>query len=86
MSEGSLYLLIQDIDKHIEEIINNKLDINLIKQFLTFRNEVILKYKPLSNKDWTIQNKKISEAIIKMNWNQIYIWSILITTGITILN
>lgn len=68
MSEGSLYLLIQDIDKHIEEIINNKLDINLIKQFLTFRNEVILKYKPLSNKDWTIQNKKISEAIIKMNW------------------
>jgi hypothetical protein len=85
MSEGSLYLLIQDIDKHIEEIINNKLDINLIKQFLTFRNEVILKYKPLSNKDWTIQNKKISEAIIKMNWNQIYIWSILITTGITIL-
>jgi urate oxidase len=68
MNTENLYTAIQEIDYEISLTTNHPSNRPVVERLLGMRNRLILKYKPCSSVDWTIQNKKALKRIKEFDW------------------
>jgi len=72
MNASSLYSIVQDIDEQIGSIKFQRSNAETIKRLLELRNNLIQKYLPSHDYDWTIHNKKAQEALRYFQWDLIW--------------
>lgn len=67
-----MYSLIQELDQQIGQLKLENKSAFVLANLLEIRNNLLLKYKPNPNKDWTITNKQALKVLEYFSWVAIY--------------
>ncbi len=72
MDTESLYSVIQELDSAIGKLSFDKKDQEALHRLLELRNNLLLKYRPDPNVDWTIKNKKAQKLLAHFQWTPVF--------------
>jgi hypothetical protein len=72
MDTENLYSIIQELDSAIGKLSFDKKDQEALCKLLELRNNLLIKYKPDPNIDWTIKNKRAQKILTHFQWTAIY--------------
>lgn len=69
MTTEQVWSTIREIDEQLVLLVNSVPTIEEVRPLLNLRNKIILKYRPSSELNWKIQNKKVMTFLKKENWH-----------------
>jgi hypothetical protein len=72
MDTENLYSVIQELDSAIGKLSYEQKDQEALRRLLELRNNLLLKYRPDPNVDWTIKNKQAQKVLKYFKWDKIW--------------
>ena len=69
MTTEEVFSFVQEIDDQLSSLSKEDFNKNKFIPLVELRNKIILKYKPCSQVNWEIKNKKVITMLKKANWH-----------------
>ena len=72
MNTETVHTVIEELDNAIGQLTCESSDEVALSRLLELRNNLLLKYKPDPNVDWSIKNKKAQYVLKYFKWDKIW--------------
>ena len=72
MNTETVHTVIEELDNAIGQLNCESSNEIALSRLLELRNNLLLKYKPDPNVDWSIKNKKAQHVLRHFKWTAVY--------------